>query len=259
MKVSVIVINYNNAKYIDKCIKSLIAQSYKNIEIIFIDDNSNDNSLSVVSKYKKKIKIIKKLKKIGKGSFDQMLGFYEGYKNSSGEILFFLDSDDYFHKSKILNVVSEYKNNLTKKIIYDLPIKKRQNFLSKTKIKKSYLFKNYWPFFVPTSCISMKKNFFKKIYKTIDYKFFPNLWFDFRISFSAIYIFKQYNFLKKNLTYYRQTEENISSNFNYLSRNWWKRRLEAHEFVKFFFKKNKINYKKNFDYYLTNFVCFLLK
>ena len=54
MKVSVIVINYNNAKYIDKCIKSLIAQSYKNIEIIFIDDNSNDNSLSVVRKYKKK-------------------------------------------------------------------------------------------------------------------------------------------------------------------------------------------------------------
>ena len=89
MKASVIVTNYNNAKYIDKCIKSLISQSYKNIEIIFVDDNSNDNSLTIVKKYKKKIKIIKKLKKIGKGSFDQMLGFYEGYKKSSGEILFF--------------------------------------------------------------------------------------------------------------------------------------------------------------------------
>ena len=60
MKASVIVINYNNAKYIDKCIKSLISQSYKNIEIIFVDDNSNDNSLTIVKKYKKKIKIIKK-------------------------------------------------------------------------------------------------------------------------------------------------------------------------------------------------------
>ena len=155
--------------------------------------------------------------------------------------------------------MNEYKKNLNKKIIYDLPIKKKQNSLSKIKINNHYLYKNYWPFFVPTSCISMKKNFFKKIYETIDFKFFPNLWFDFRIGFSAIYIFKQYNFLKKNLTYYRQTEDSISSNFNYLSNNWWKRRLEAHEFVKFFFRKNRINYKKNLDYYLTNFICFLLK
>ena len=40
MKASVIVINFNNEKYIDKCIKSLIKQSYKNIEIIFVDDNN---------------------------------------------------------------------------------------------------------------------------------------------------------------------------------------------------------------------------
>ena len=54
MKASVIVINYNNGKYIDKCIKSLITQSYRNIEIIFVDDNSNDNSLTIAKKYKKK-------------------------------------------------------------------------------------------------------------------------------------------------------------------------------------------------------------
>lgn len=259
MNVSVIVINFNNAKYIDKCIRSILSQSYKKLEIIFVDDNSSDNSLSIVRKYKNKIKIVKKLKKIGKGSFDQMLGFYEGYKKSNGEILFFLDSDDYFHKDKILNVLKEFQNDLSKNIIYDLPIIKRENSLSREKVKKNFLFKNYWPFLVPTSCISIKKSFFKKIYQTVNYNLFPNLWFDFRIGFSAIYLFKEYNFLEKNLTYYRKTEKNISSNFKYLSKNWWNRRLEAHQFVKFFFEKNKINYKKNLDYYLTNFICYLLK
>ena len=54
MKASVIIINYNNAKYVDQCIRSILLQSYKNFEIIFVDDNSQDNSLEVIKKYKKK-------------------------------------------------------------------------------------------------------------------------------------------------------------------------------------------------------------
>ncbi len=62
MKASVIIINYNNAKYVDQCIRSILHQSYKNFEIIFVDDNSQDNSLEVIKKYKKKIRIVKKKK-----------------------------------------------------------------------------------------------------------------------------------------------------------------------------------------------------
>ena len=62
MKASVIIINYNNAKYVDQCIRSILLQSYKNFEIIFVDDNSQDNSLEVIKKYKKKIRIVKKKK-----------------------------------------------------------------------------------------------------------------------------------------------------------------------------------------------------
>ena len=56
MKASVIIINYNNAKYIDKCIKSVLFQTYKNLEIIFVDDGSKDNSLDIANRYKKKNK-----------------------------------------------------------------------------------------------------------------------------------------------------------------------------------------------------------
>ena len=257
MKASVIVINYNNGKYIDKCIKSLITQSYRNIEIIFVDDNSNDNSLTIAKKYKKKIKIVKKIKKIGKGSFDQMFGFFEGYKKTTGDIIFLLDSDDYFHKDKILTIINEFKNDKDKMIIYDLPIKFSQNNYSAIKFKKKIIFKNFWPFYVPTSCISLKKNFFLRLFKKVNFKTFPNLWFDFRLCFSAIYLYNQYNFVKQNLTYYRQSNNNVSSKFKFLSKNWWQRRLEAHEFVKIFLKKNKIKYKKNFDFYLTKFVNYI--
>ena len=61
-KVSVLIANYNNAKYINKCINSVLKQTYKNVEIIFIDDRSNDNSLEKVKLFKKRITIIKKLK-----------------------------------------------------------------------------------------------------------------------------------------------------------------------------------------------------
>ena len=211
----------------------------------------------ITKKYEKKIKIIKKVKKIGKGSFDQMFGFFEGYKKTTGDIIFLLDSDDYFHKDKISTIVNEFKNDEDKMIIYDLPIKFYQNNYSIIKFKKKIIFKNFWPFFVPTSCIFIKKKLFLELFKKVNFKSFPNLWFDFRISFSAIYLHNQYNFVKQNLTYYRQSNNNVSSKFRFLSKNWWQRRLEAHEFVKFFFKRNRIIYKKNFDFYLTKFINYI--
>ena len=53
VKVSVLIANYNNAKYIKKCVSSILEQTYKNIEIIFIDDHSNDNSLKKAELFKK--------------------------------------------------------------------------------------------------------------------------------------------------------------------------------------------------------------
>ena len=45
MKASIVIANYNNSKYIENCINSLNSQTYNNIEIIFFDDNSKDNSI----------------------------------------------------------------------------------------------------------------------------------------------------------------------------------------------------------------------
>ena len=77
---------------------------------------------------------------------------------------------------------------------------------------------------------------------------------DFRIGIASKYIFNQLNILDEGLTFYRQSNTNISSNYKLFSKNWWKRRLEAHNFVIHFFKKNEILHSKNLDYLITNFV-----
>ena len=51
MKVSVVIANYNSSLYIQQCIDSLNSQTYKNLEIIFFDDNSSDNSLDIIKKF----------------------------------------------------------------------------------------------------------------------------------------------------------------------------------------------------------------
>ena len=112
LKASVLIANYNNAKYIDKCLNSIVKQTYKNVEIIFVDDNSSDNSIIVAKKYSNRIKLIKNKIKTGIGSFDQIQTFYTALKESTGDIIFLLDSDDYFNKEKILSFLKFNKTVL---------------------------------------------------------------------------------------------------------------------------------------------------
>ena len=61
--------------------------------------------------------------------------------------------------------------------------------------------------------------------------------------------------INENLTFYRKTVSNVSSRFNKFSKNWWKRRKEAHDYLFFFLKKNGIKTNNNLDKIITNLVC----
>tara|TARA_A100001388_G_C28745906_1_gene489458 strand:- start:865 stop:1251 length:387 start_codon:yes stop_codon:yes gene_type:complete len=121
MKASVVIANYNNAKFIQDCINSLNSQTYKDIEIIFFDDNSSDNSIDIIEKFKN-IKIIKNKIQTEFGSLNQMNAFKKSIELSTGDIIFFLDSDDYFHKNKIEIIINTFIQNREQWIIYDYPI-----------------------------------------------------------------------------------------------------------------------------------------
>ena len=248
MKASIVIANYNNSKYIENCINSLNSQTYNNIEIIFFDDNSKDNSVEIIKKFNN-VKIIENKNQTNFGSFNQMNAFKKAIKSSTGDIIFLLDSDDWFKNEKIEKIVNIFLNDKNKKIIFDFPIivKNNTNLYQK---KMSNTFKTYWGYIHPTSCISMRKNFVNKIFDSTLNENFPNIWLDFRVLLYAKYI-NNYEVIEQNLTFYRQTNENVSSKFKKFTKSWWQRRKEAHDYFFNFMKKNNLEYRKNLDYYVT--------
>jgi glycosyltransferase involved in cell wall biosynthesis len=106
MKISILIDNYNYAKFLPECIESVLNQTYQNFEIIIVDDGSNDNSKEIIKDYAKKDKRIKSIFKENGG---QASAFNEGIKHCTGEIICFLDSDDKFKPQKLEKVAKVYK------------------------------------------------------------------------------------------------------------------------------------------------------
>lgn len=94
-KVSVIIPNYNYANYISRTIDSVLAQTYKNLEIIVIDDGSKDNSLETLKKYGDKITVLTQQNQGVSRARNN------GTANSNGEYIAFLDADDIWLPEKL--------------------------------------------------------------------------------------------------------------------------------------------------------------
>lgn len=106
--ISIIIPVYNKEKYLDKCIKSAVNQDYKNIEIIIINDGSEDNSEQIISKWLKKDYRIKYLNQENKGvSYTRNRGLL----SANGDYIFFLDADDYLEKNAISVLVDYIKKS----------------------------------------------------------------------------------------------------------------------------------------------------
>ena len=108
MKVSVAINNYNYGKYIIECVESVLSQTYKNIEIIIVDDGSTDNSLELLYSYYANHQNIKIVAKQNGG---QLSAFNEVLQHITGEIVFFLDADDLYKEDYIETILKIYDTN----------------------------------------------------------------------------------------------------------------------------------------------------
>lgn len=90
--VSIIVPVYNVEKYMDKCLESVVGQTYKNLEIILVDDGSKDKSGELCDAWEKRDKRIKVIHKQNGGLSSARNAALD---ICNGEYLYFLDSDDY--------------------------------------------------------------------------------------------------------------------------------------------------------------------
>lgn len=153
-KISVITVVKNSQRFLEKTIKSVIHQTYRNFEYIIIDGNSTDNTQSIINKYKKHVNVYIRVK--DKNLWEAM---NLGIKAANGSIIVFLNSDDTFTQ-KALNYASNYfKNNRNLDFLFGTVFKHwlKSGF---------YPIKAYWSFnFYTTHSVGffVKKNVHKKI------------------------------------------------------------------------------------------------
>ena len=133
---TIITVVLNNKKKIEKCLKSVLNQTYQNFEHIVIDGGSTDGTHKILKKYNKNIK-----KTIIKKDNNMWEAINTGIKNSKGDIICILNSDDFFLKNA-LKIANNYfsENNID---YFFGAVKKRKIFYHFNPEKINYKFNCY--------------------------------------------------------------------------------------------------------------------
>lgn len=112
--ISIIMSVYNVEKYLEECLASIFNQSYKDFELIIINDGSTDNSLTIINKYLKKYSNIVYLEQQNKGLSEAR---NLGLSFAKGEYILFIDSDDYIDKEMFKIMIEKIESNKSDMVI----------------------------------------------------------------------------------------------------------------------------------------------
>ncbi len=223
--ISIIIPVYNTEEYISDCLDSILSQTYKNFEVIIVDDGSTDNSFNIVKDYQKNNNNITVLHIENSGvSAARNIGI----KHAKGEFLLFVDSDDTLYDYCLSTFVKELTNfDLDLLIggsdITHHPYNKKSKYWGKNLISNSpkqsfeiYATGNFiitpWNKLVKKSFIIEHDLFFEQGIINED-----ELW-NFKLLFHA----KNIKTFQKSTYIYRIRENSIMSNINY-------KHIESHE------------------------------
>ncbi|EHV2955558.1 glycosyltransferase family 2 protein [Campylobacter jejuni] len=143
-KISIILPTYNVEQYIARAIESCINQTFKNIEIIVVDDCGSDESIDIAKEYAKKddrIKIIH-----NEENLKLLRARYEGVKVANSPYIMFLDPDDYLELNACEECMKILKNNEIDLLFFNAfvlennnKIERKLNFQEKCYVKKDFL------------------------------------------------------------------------------------------------------------------------
>lgn len=172
--ITVIIPVYNVKPYLSKCLESVGKQSYKNLEIILVDDGSDDGSFSICKEFSKRDSRIKlyHTKNLGLAHARNV-----GLDHANGKYIVFVDSDDYIHENMISTMMDKAEDaDLVicnyKKVLNDTPKKIPQD----TKCLKddSWNYKQFWEHYYLKNlnvfcCVAWNKLYKRKLFKNIRY------------------------------------------------------------------------------------------
>lgn len=169
--VSVIVLTFNSAEYIGRCLKYLCKQKEKSFEVIVVDAGSSDNTVNIIKSYTEKLNIKFVL------ALNTNMGQARnvGIKKSVGEYVCFCDSDDYFFPNKIFDQLNLLKNNKLFDATYYNAFHFR--FISSEKYLKSRGYvpsKNLLAELIKNQCININSLMIKKRGSNGKIVLFPN-------------------------------------------------------------------------------------
>lgn len=201
-KVSIIVPCYNMEAHIDRCLESLKKQTYKNIEIICVDDGSKDNTAEKIKKHIENDKRIQYFYKENGGLSDAR-NF--GLTKITGEYISFIDSDDYVNKNYIKRMIDIMKKEKT-----DMAVCEFERVYKNKNTKKEINIKDITNFKIPAA--------WNKLYKRDKFKGieFPlKLWYE-DLATIPRYIMNtsKISIVKEPLYYYVQNDSSIMHTYD---------------------------------------------
>ncbi len=245
-KISIIVPVYNNEKFLEKCLNSLINQTLKDIEIICINDESTDKSVQILEKF---ANIDKRIQIINQTHSGPSIARNKGIKKAKGEYIGFVDSDDWVD----LNFFEQLYINV-KKYNADIGvagIKRVRSYKWKYHIKFEKeeviqdINKKFQKCDVPDKCYPVNKIYKLSELKKRNIYFEPNVYFEDRL-FTAQVLINLKTLVTVPNTYY-----NYWTNPNSIVKTKSKKKLKDSQYTKEKLMKYLKENNVNLDHYYT--------
>lgn len=244
-KISIIIPVFNTELYLKRCLDSIINQTYKDYEVIIINDGSTDNSPKIIYEYEEKYK--DKIFAYHKKNEGVAIARNFGIQKSKGDFITFVDSDDYIDKYMLEKMIKKATEDnfdmIMCNLLYIYPQKSvvgrsniNSDLLNKEQIKENIIN------ILPAMCGKLIK---RSLYSDISFK--PNIWFEDVESYFRMYPnLTKIGFIDESLYFYPQRKDSITWTYNeklYDIINIWDGIIE-------YYKKNNFyeQYKKELEF-----------
>ena len=218
IKISLVIPVYNAEKYLEKCLKSVITQTLKEIEIIIVNDGSKDKSLNIINDFFKKDKRIIIINKKNNEGVSKARN--SALKIAKGEYILNIDSDDWIEDNYCEEIYEMAINNNLDIVVTDIFVEgKKQQYLKDLDIKsKDFITsKEYLEIFFKENLLgyTWNKLMRKKLYKDITYPENISLFEDIIVTSKLIKNAKKIGKINKAYYHYMENQTSISRKLNF--------------------------------------------
>ncbi len=108
LRASIVITNYNYGRFLARCIDSALAQSYADTEVVVVDDASRDHSREIIQSYGKRVVPVLEERNRGQGA-----AFNAGFRACQGDVVLFLDADDWLYPDAVARVIAVLSPGVT--------------------------------------------------------------------------------------------------------------------------------------------------